>query len=82
MARPAKPHHNYANGQMQEIPKAYFRKECSFYGTVGIGRLSFEPTVEEMRRDGKERRDGCAEPDWIDVLVNRADFVRLLGMAV
>ncbi len=78
---PTEPHGDVPTGREQEIPLTYFARERSFYGSAGIGRLPFEPTEEDERRDFELQRSKTPGPDfdWIDVLVSGPDLARLIS---
>lgn len=79
--RPARPHDGVGFAPHQDIPLTYFRKTRSFYGCSGIGRLSFEPTADELRQDSIDINGDGGETDWVDVLVSRDGINTLCGEA-
>jgi hypothetical protein len=80
---PTAPHGEVPTGPEQDIPLTYFARERSFYGEVGIGRLPFEASKEDERRDHELSRTSSPGPDrdWLDVLVSGPDLRRLVGAA-
>lgn len=80
---PTAPHGDVPTGPEQDIPLTYFARERSFYGEAGIGRLPFEPTEEDERRDYLMSQTETPGPDrdWLDVLVSGPDLQRLVGAA-
>lgn len=78
---PTAPHDDVPTGPEQDIPLTYFARERSFYGEAGIGRLPFEPTQEDERRDYELSRtiSPGPDPDWLDVLVSGPDLRRLVS---
>lgn len=78
MGRPARPHEGTSSHEIQAIPSVYFRKQRSFYGSSGVGRLPFEPTSADLAQDIIDAKSATAEGDWIEVLVDSSGIVALV----
>lgn len=79
MGRPTAPYEAVSHGDLQDIPIVYFRKERSFYGSGGIGHLSFEPTENDLAQEAIDLKTGNGDGDWQEVLVGRDGLLQILN---
>lgn len=74
MGQPVVAHTEDPLGTLQEIPTVYFRKLRGVYSDA-LSRVSVEQNEDEMSAADVQDAAGFGEPDWREVIVNRAELV-------